>query len=183
MKKICITAIFALAMTLGNGIVQAQKFAPIDKSPVDIAYFPVSSSMEGKAPLIKVVYSRPFKNGREIFGKLEKFGEVWRAGANEETEIRFYKDAMVAGTRVPAGNYSLFVIPEKDSWTFIINKQNDQWGAYTYDKAMDVVRAKVAVKAPASAIENFSITFMEENATTNLVAGWDNSMAMLPIKF
>lgn len=170
-----------LSMVVGfSGLAKAQKFAPLDKSPLDIVYYPTTASMESKAPMIKVIYSRPFKNGREIFGKMEGFGKVWRAGANEETEIRFYKKAMIGSTAIPAGTYSLFIIPEKDSWTFIINKQTDHWGAYSYDKAMDVVRFKAPAKTSASVIENFSIAI---NDGPVLVAGWDKTMAELPIKF
>jgi len=180
MKKSIAFVLFAFCILGLNLFVNAQKFAPLDKSPVDISYFPHTASQEGKAPVIKVIYSRPAKNGREIFGKLEPFDKVWRAGANEQTEIRFYKTVTIGGTSIPAGIYSLFVIPEKDSWTFIINKQTDHWGAYSYDQSLDVARAKVALTKPVSTIENFSITFTEGG---NLVAGWDNALAELPIKF
>jgi len=176
MKKNLFIAFILLAMTQW---VSAQKFAKLDQSPVDIAYFPSDASYKGLAPSVKVVYSRPAKKGREIFGKLVPFGEVWRAGADEETEIRFYKDATIGGTTVPAGNYSFFIIPEKDSWTFIINKQTDRWGAYSYDKNLDVVRVKVDLKKASSPIENFSISIQEGLV---LQAGWDNVYAELPIK-
>ncbi len=182
MKKISISALFILSMFMIGTNVKAQKFASIPKSPLSIAYYPSDVSTEGKAPMIKVIYSRPYKNGRDVFGGLLKFGEIWRAGANEETEIRFYKDATINGTTVPAGNYSLFIVPEKANWTFIINKQNDHWGAYSYDKSMDVVRATVPVKAHSDVIENFSITFTDGGNGLSLVAGWDKSMAELPIK-
>ena len=182
MKKLTISALLACFIALASGTAMAQKFAPIDKSPLSITYYPITASMESKAPLIKVLYSRPYKKGREIFGKMEKYGEVWRAGANQETEVRFYKNVTIAGTEVPAGTYSMFIIPEKDSWTFIFNKQTDHWGAYSYDKSMDVVRAKVATKTPSTNLENFSITFMDDTSGPTLVAGWDNVMASLPIK-
>jgi len=178
MKKLSLIALM-MAFALVSQTACAQKFAPLDKSPLDISYYPYTSSMEGKAPLIKVIYSRPAKSGREIFGKLEKFGEVWRAGANEETEIRFYKDVTIGGKLIPAGTYSFFIIPELTTWTFIINKQTDHWGAYSYDKNLDVVRVKVPVKAAASEIENFSIAFSE---SATLIAGWDKTIAELPIK-
>jgi hypothetical protein len=180
MKKNRFTPLLALLFIGSCLAANAQKFAPMDPSPLDISYYPSGASMESKPALIKVIYSRPYKKGREIFGKLEPFGKVWRAGANEETEIKFYKPATIAGKTIPAGTYSLFILPEKDSWTFIINKQVDHWGAYSYDKSLDVVRAKVSIKKPTSPIENFSISFTDSGV---LVAGWDSTFAELPIKF
>ena len=72
---------------------------------------------------IKVSYGRPYKKGREVFGGLEKYGKVWRTGADEATEITFTKDGTFGGKPVKAGTYTLFTIPEKDKWTVILNSQ------------------------------------------------------------
>ena len=162
------------------------KFAPLDGSPADIAYFPAKSSVRFKkgdtnSPSIKVTYSRPSVKGRNIFGELVPFGQVWRVGANENTEIKFYKSATINGVAVPAGTYSLFAIPEKDKWTIIINKDIDSWGAYAYDESKDLVKVTVPVKSVSTVIEALSIAFTTQGSVTNLVIGWDKTTVEVPI--
>lgn len=175
---------FVLFATIGL-CSQAQdvKFPALDASPADIAYFPlnVAKAKDNSTPLIKIVYSRPSKKGREIFGVLEQFGKVWRLGANESTEIRFYKSAVIGGKKVKAGTYSIFAIPEKNKWTIIINKQVDKWGAFTYDQSKDVLRTDVEVKSLEKPLEVLSITFSTQATGANLVIGWDHSTVELPI--
>src|SRR5258708_39461886 len=77
---------------------------------------------------IKVTYGRPYKKGREIFGGLQKYGEVWRCGADEATEISFAKDGTFGGKPVKAGKYTLFVIPNEKEWTIILNGDTKFWG-------------------------------------------------------
>lgn len=184
MKKLCLLAVILFAAVT----VQAQdvvKFAPLDASPVDISYFPSRSIKYKKtdtpSPSIKVIYSRPSVKGRVIFGDLIKYGEVWRVGANENTEIKFYKPATINGVAVPAGTYSLFAIPEKDKWTIIINKELDLWGGYAYDESKDLVRVSVPVKPVSTPVEALSIAFTTQGAVTNLVIGWDKTTVELPI--
>ncbi|KFF03441.1 DUF2911 domain-containing protein [Flavobacterium reichenbachii] len=184
MKKLCLLAVTLFAAFT----VQAQdvvKFAPLDASPVDIAYFPNKSvkfkKTDTPAPVAKVIYSRPSVKGRTIFGDLIKFGEVWRVGANENTEIKFYKAVTINGVKVPAGSYSLFAIPEKDKWTIIINKELDLWGGYAYDEKKDLVRVSVPVKPVSDVIEALSIAFTTKDNVANLVIGWDKTTVELPI--
>jgi len=184
MKKLCLLAVILFAAVT----VQAQdvvKFAPLDASPVDIAYFPNKAvkfkKTDTPSPSIKVTYSRPSVKGRVIFGDLIKYGEVWRVGANENTEIKFYKPATINGVAVPAGTYSLFAIPEKDKWTIIINKELDLWGGYAYDESKDLVRVSVPVKPVSTPVEALSIAFTTQGAVTNLVIGWDKTTVELPI--
>ncbi|WP_281232947.1 DUF2911 domain-containing protein [Flavobacterium gelatinilyticum] len=180
---------YLLAVVLFTAIsVQAQdvvKFAPLDASPVDISYFPNKAVKFKKTdtpnPVIKVTYARPSAKGRTIFGDVVKFGEIWRIGANENTEIKFYKAVTINGTKVPAGYYSLFAIPEKDKWTIIINKELDLWGGYAYDQSKDVVRVSVPVKPVNEVIEALSIAFTTQGNIANLVIGWDKTTAELPI--
>ncbi len=174
----------ALAQETSN---QEVKFPIVDSSPADIVYYPLNAAKakpeENVAPLVKVIYSRPQKKGRDIFGILEQYGKVWRLGANENTEIHFFKKAIIDGKKIKAGSYSLFAIPEKDNWVFILNKQTDKWGAYTYNEKLDVIRVKVPVKTIAKPIEYCSITFEKTNQGANLVVGWDKTIAELPISF
>lgn len=181
MKRISLIGVFVLFAFMAGA--QELKFAPIDASGADIVYFPLNAAKakDGTTPLIKVVYSRPGKKGRDIFGVLEQFDKVWRMGANESTEIKFYKRVNVGGKNIKAGVYSLFAIPHKDKWTLIINRQTDRWGAFTYDETKDVLRTDVPVKALDKPLENFSISFIPADTGAIMVLGWDKTLIELPI--
>lgn len=183
MKKSYLLLIILLTAFSVNA--QDVNFAPLDTSPVDISYYPhkavKSKKTDSPSAVIKVVYSRPSAKGRTVFGELIPFGKVWRVGANENTEIKFYKPVTIGGVNVPAGTYSLFAIPEKDKWTIIINKEIDLWGAYAYDETKDIVRVSAPVKTVSTPIEALSIAFTNQGSIANLVIGWDKTTVELPI--
>ena len=181
MKRLSLIAILAMFTFVAEA--QEAKFAPVDTSPADIVYFPLNAAKvkDNSTPSIKVVYSRPTKKGREIFGVLEQFGKVWRVGDNESAEIKFYKRVNIGGKSIKAGSYSLFAIPNQDKWTMIINRQTDRWGAFTYDQTKDVVRVDVPVKALDKPMESFAITFTTQSQGANLVMAWDRTLIELPI--
>ncbi|CAG5071360.1 hypothetical protein DYBT9623_03405 [Dyadobacter sp. CECT 9623] len=166
---------------------QAQKFKGLDKSPRDVAYFPdgfAHDRKDGDKALVKVSYSRPALKGREVFGKLEPFGKVWRVGADEATEIKFYQDATFGGKKVKAGTYSLFAIPNAKEWTLILSSDVDYWGAYKYKEANDVARVTVPVKSAEAPIENFSIVFEKSSDTAaKMFLGWDKTIVEVPVTF
>jgi hypothetical protein len=81
---------------------------------------------------IKISYHRPLVNGRKIWGGLVPLGEVWRAGANENTTIDLSSDVTVEGQALPKGTYGLHMIPTADTWTVIFSKMSTAWGSYTY---------------------------------------------------
>lgn len=185
MKKINCLLLFALLISFASN---AQKLRGLDKSPRDVAYFPdnfAHDRKEGEKPLAKVTYSRPYAKGREIFGKLEPYGKVWRTGADESTEIKLYADATIGGKKVKAGTYSLFTIPEENEWTIILSSDLDYWGAYKYKEANDVIRVKVPVKSKtAELIENFTIQFAPKAAgEATMSLGWANTIVEVPFKF
>lgn len=181
MKKLIF--IGCIAMFSLSAMAQDVKFPALDSSPADIVYFPsnAAKAKDNSLPLIKVVYSRPAKKGREIFGVLEQFGKVWRAGANECTEVKLFKPAVIGGKKIKAGTYSLFAIPNKDNWTVIFNKQTDKWGAYTYDQTKDVLRTDVPVKTLAKPIENLSIAFTPTDSGSTMIIAWDSTSVEIPI--
>ncbi len=154
---------------------KATKFRSIQKSPTDLSYM-----REGRSGPVtaRVIYGRPFKKDREIFGTLVPFGKVWRTGADEASEITFYKDVVFGGKDVKAGTYALFTIPNKDSWEVILNSGLHQWGAFSYDKKTDVARAKAKVETADNSIENFSIAFN----SGNMIMAWDKTRVSVPIK-
>src|SRR5690554_5369822 len=116
---------------------------------------------------IKVDYSRPNKKGREIFGKVVPFGEVWRTGANEPTTISFNQDILFDDEKVAAGTYSLWTIPEESQWTVILNKKIPYWGIGLDRKAnrdpeFDVLLVNVPTNTLNEEVEEFTIEFEYE---------------------
>lgn len=132
---------------------------------------------------ISVDYGRPGVKGRKIFGELVPYGQVWRAGANSSTKITFGQSVNFGGKIVPAGTYGLFIVPTEKEWKVILNKDFQQWGAYTYDSKQDVVDVTVPVKKLGEKQEWFEITLdpTDENSG-NLVIKWDMSHAEVALK-
>ena len=130
---------------------------------------------------VKVTYGRPYKKGRVVFGQLEKFGSVWRLGADEATEITFKKDGTFGGQPVKAGTYTMFALINEKEWEIILNSELKQWGAYGYEKIKDknVLTTKVPVgKAPA-VVEQLTI----ETGANGLTISWDETIVKVPYKF
>ncbi len=93
---------------------------------------------------IDINYGSPAVNNRIVWGELEPYNEVWRAGANDATTIEFDADVMIEGHALEAGKYALFIIPrERKKWTVIFNKVHKQWGAYSHDPSEDALRVDV----------------------------------------
>lgn len=175
-----LSATLCLGIFLSAFSLNAQKFSSLDKSPHDISYYRKENNSQA---LIKVLYGRPQLRGRTIGKEIASFGELWRTGANEATEVRFYQDVVIGNTLVKAGTYSLFTIPDKKEWTFVINKDIDVWGAYSYNEKMDVVRVAVPSESDKESLDALSIAFTEEGDIVKLVVGWGKVRAGLPISF
>jgi hypothetical protein len=138
-----------------------------------------------KDTYIKITYSQPHKNGRAIFGSLVPYGQVWRTGANEATEITVTKDIRINGLELKAGTYSLFTIPGKESWSVLVNADLGLWGAYNYNSKMDVLHFEVPV-TPVNddyIYEAFTILIDPKNSRADLVLAWDKSKVIIPIQF
>lgn len=173
MKKTTFLTTIALVFGMLFSInTNAQKFASVDKSPLDITYY---RAERNAPPMIKVIYSRPQLNGREL-SKLAPNGKMWRTGANEATEIKFFQDMNFGGKPVKAGTYSLFTIPGEKEWTVILNSELDVWGNFSYKEANDVVRINAPVSSGDS-IDDFSIVF--ENDTMHI--GWGTTRVAVPV--
>lgn len=179
MKRIFLLSFFALSLVFTSEAT-AQKFGGLDKSPADIASFPTSYRESDKA--VRVIYSRPQLKGRSL-SELAPSGKVWRTGANEATEITFYKDATVGGKSISAGTYSLFTMPGEGEWTIIFNKNLNQWGAYSYDDTADAVRVTAAATTDLEELEAFSIAFKEVDAGAHMVMGWGTTRVAVPMTF
>ena len=160
----------------------------LDKSPMDMNYSPQSYpilKMNGKytaSPNCRVVYSRPQKAGRQIFGGIVSYGQIWRLGANEVTEIEFFKNAKIDGKPVQKGRYSIYAICSETKWTIVLNKERDVWGLY-YNSNKDVLRTDVSVQTNDKTIEAFTMYFEDVSGGTNLIVMWDTVKVSVPIKF
>ena len=179
---------FMGCMLLITSMALAQsRFPAMDKSPMDMSYYPPNYpilKIQDKAtePLLaRVVYSRPQKNGRNVFGELLEYGNVWRLGANEATEIEFYKDMLIGNKLVPKGRYTLYAIPNQDKWTIIVNKETDIWGAFKYDSNQDIARVDAPVQKLPDALEAFAMVFEKSGNGFLLTAAWDTMAVSLPI--
>jgi hypothetical protein len=165
------------------------KLPPVDKSPMDMSYYPNSYPVlkiqdKLSEPLIaRVIYSRPQKNGRKVFGELLDYGEVWRLGANEASEIEFFKNVTIAGTKVKKGRYTLYCIPTPEKWTIILNKDTDTWGSFKYDSTKDLLRTDVPVTTQPENLEAFVMAFEKAPAGANLIIAWDNLRVNVPFSY
>lgn len=165
------------------------KLPPLDKSVMDMAYYPNNYpvlKIQDKAtePLIaRVIYSRPLKNGRTVFGELVEYGKVWRLGANEATELELYKDVKINGKKIKKGRYTLYAICNESKWTVIINKEADTWGSFKYDASKDVLRVDVDVQKQTDITEAFTMVFDKTSSGASLIMAWDNVQVSLPVNF
>lgn len=189
MRKISTLLVLACLAAMPAVFAQDQKLPPVDPSPMDMAYYPamypyvMKVKGEPGALVARVIYSRPQKKGRPIFGNLVEYGKVWRMGANEASEIEFFRPVTIGGKAVPKGRYTLYAIPTESKWTIIINRQTDIWGAYKYEQSMDVVRTEVLVTTPGEEVEAFCMVFEKAAYGANLLVGWDKTLVSLPIRW
>lgn len=141
-------------------------------------------TMKYESNYVKVTYCQPHKKGRKIFGELVKYGEVWRTGANEATEITLTGNLVVQNDTLTAGTYSLFTIPNKKEWTIIFNKQLGQWGAYNYHEPSDKLRINIPTQKVKDIIyEPFTILFEQKNEVAEMWLMWDDIKVAVPIRF
>ncbi|MFW0715983.1 DUF2911 domain-containing protein [Pedobacter sp. N23S346] len=132
-----------------------------------------------KGATITINYSSPAVKGRKIFGGLEAYDKVWRAGANEATVFETDKDIMVEGKPLSAGKYSFFLVPkESGTWTAVFNKEPKQWGAYKYEEAKDALRVDVKVK-PLKATQE---RLVYKITKTGFSLDWDKVSVPVSIK-
>ncbi len=167
-------------------------FPKLDKSPLDAAWLPRDAVFREKpgdaVPAARILYSRPQRNGRRIFGAdttfLVPYGKVWRMGANESVELRVYRAITVGGKKLAPGTYALFAVPGEKEWTLIVSNDTERWGEYAYTPKSDVARIPVAVRAAAEPLEAFSIAFRDDapgKATLRMV--WDTVEAAVPVTY
>jgi membrane dipeptidase len=127
---------------------------------------------------LTVDYGVPSARGREIFGSLVPFGQVWRTGANRATHFATDRDLVIGETRVPAGTYTLFTIPGPDRWSLIVNRRTDITGT-AHDPAADLARIPMQVRSLPEAVEDFTIVV---DPAGFLRMRWDRTEASVPVR-
>ena len=128
-----------------------------------------------------ITYSRPAKKGREIFGGLVPYGEMWRTGANKAVELKLEGATMINNQKVEPGIYSIFTIPGAAEWTIVINKNTELWGTGGYKQEEDVMRFTVK-STTVSNTESFTIDFInvkEKSATVQIY--WETTKVSFDI--
>ena len=131
---------------------------------------------------ITIKYSRPGVKGRQIWGKVVPYGEVWRTGANENTTIKFSTPVKIDGHELPAGVYGLQTIPTQGDWTVIFSKDANEWGAFSYKEADDALRIQ-ARPLPAELRERMAFDFDDVTDTSaRIVLHWEKLMVPFTVE-
>ena len=136
---------------------------------------------------ISVFYNRPFKKGRVIFGGLVPYGKTWRTGANEATVFETSKDLMIMGKKLLKGKYSLWTVPNEQSWSVVFNSTIPSWGIDVMkngeaarDTNTDVVVVDVPVMITQKEFEQFTISVDNTDEMLELVFAWDKTIVAVP---
>jgi hypothetical protein len=179
MKKMTITK--QLFLMFAGMMLSAAVFAQGDKASRPSP--PATASGKVGDATVTIVYSSPAVKGRKVFGELVPYDKVWRAGANEATIFETDKDIKVGGKQVPAGKYSLYIIPTASQWTIILNSETGQWGIKrggdtTRDPAKDV--ATVMVKSTKTSGMNEQLVY--KVTPKGFSIAWENTEVSVPVK-
>ena len=181
------SVLICLLISFSFSFSQSTKLPEVDKSPMDVSYYPnnypiLKIQNRATEPLVvRILYSRPQRQGRKVFGELVEYGKVWRLGANEATEIEFYKDVKIGDKKVSKGRYTLYAIASENVWTMILNKDTDTWGAFKYDSKKDVVRTDVVAQKTDEVVESMSMFFEKSASGISLIIAWEQVKVALPI--
>jgi hypothetical protein len=130
---------------------------------------------------LTVDYSRPVKRGREIFGNIVPWNTVWRTGANWATSFVTDQDLMIGRTRVPAGSYTIFTIPNPSAWTLIVSRKTGEWGT-EYDPSADLARIPMRSLSSPRPTERFTIAIMSRGSLGVMKMSWDWVTAAVPLR-
>jgi DUF2911 family protein len=164
-------------LPLATGALCAALAAPIHAQapPLDLPRVSQAASVSQTIGLteIEIHYSRPLVKGRTIWGDLVPYGQVWRAGANENTTIAFSTPVTIGGHALPAGTYGLHTLPTAGDWTLILSKNSSNWGSFSYEEKDDALRLTVK---PESGAMTEALTYIFEDPTDNsvrVVLAWE----------
>lgn len=172
----------------GNIQPAANAYVSLDRSPMDMSYYPVDypqikiTSKTTQPPVVRVIYSRPQLQGRHLFHELLKYGQPWRLGANESTEIEFYRNVSIQKQKIKPGRYIIYCIPAEEKWTIVLNANTDSWGL-EQDTAKDLNRFEIPITKKHPSLEYYTMIFEKTNEGADLIMAWDDIVARLPINF
>jgi hypothetical protein len=174
------TALIVLGIAVYQYLVLKEKKS---HSPEDYIVF-----HKGGELTVTLFYNRPYKKGREIFGGLVPYGQVWRTGANEATTFETDRDLTIEGKTLKRGTYSLWTIPRPDTWTIIFNSEHGQWGINSKgepnrDPARDVLTVDVPAMTQDRIIEQFTVTFESVGDEVEMVLMWDKTLVAVPFSY
>lgn len=164
---------------VGIGLIAAGSLMVVGQRQRASAHESVTATLGGKK--VTIDYGRPQMKGREIFGKLVPYGQVWRTGADEATVLTTEGELMLGTLHVPAGTYSLFTVPSEKEWVLVVNKTAKQWGAFKYDAGTDLGRAKMSVKTLPGPVETFTIMLEPKGNSGTLRMQWATTEASVPV--
>lgn len=155
----------------------AKRFAASDKqgNPFGSLSGAIEEEFTIGNTVVNVSYGSPQRRGRDLFGGIVPFGERWRTGANRATHFKTSSDLKIGSLDIPAGEYTLFTIPEKEGGVLIINKQTGQNGQ-TYDRERDLGRVPMTVSKKEDSTEGFTILVEEEGSGGVLKLVWGNTV-------
>ena len=173
--RIFIVTFLLLSSSIAFGQIQTPRISP-------------SSELEQMVGLteIEIEYSRPSMRGREVFGNLVPFGKVWRTGADNSTKISFDTDVIISGKTIQSGTYSIFSIPNKESWEIILYSDVELWGVprdwsenkIVFSSMFDVKKLK-----KSNTVETFTISFNDlTNNDVNMSISWENTSVDIKIE-
>ncbi|MFW5973145.1 MAG: DUF2911 domain-containing protein [Bacteroidota bacterium] len=190
MTSIFRSLLFFFIFAAAIAVIPAASFAQDGSTDRDVVPAPdarqsplvVASTRLADDTYVRVVYGSPRMRGRTIFGGLVPFGEVWRTGANEATELTVSQPILFGGERIEAGTYSLFTIPGPESWTVVLNSRLGQWGAYEYAENLDVLRIDVPVEEASARHEAFTVRFDTDDDDAEMVLVWDRTKVSVPLE-
>ncbi len=136
---------------------------------------------------LKVFYNRPSKRNREIFGGLVPYDKVWRTGANEATTFETNKALKIGNDSLPVGEYTLWTIPNPDSWRVIFNSKQYPWGVNDAmipmrEAKFDVIDIEIPVESIPDIVEQFTIAFDNSTDNLSLTLAWDTIKIVIPLK-
>lgn len=174
--------LFALQWVIAQDVVVSPNSKRLNHGEVEARKSPMSSSFMKKGDAYaRVVYNQPHLRGREMLGKKEPYGKLWRLGANEATELFITADLDIAGETLNQGAYSVFAIPEEDKWTLVFNSGLGQWGGYSYNAENDVLRVEVPTQKASKSFEAFTIWFSDDGSALNFA--WGDTQVSAAVEF
>ena len=182
LKTIIILIILGIVL-IGAGFIAYLMLATRSHSPAEKLEF------EDGDFQLSVDYCRPYKKERLIFGEesegaLLPFGQYWRTGANEATEVEFNKEISINGEKLAAGRYRFYTVPGKENWAIAFNNELGKWGYGEPDYDQDVLVFEVQPQKIGQVIEQFTISGSKNGENSmELILAWDQTQVRIPIHF